>query len=186
MRTFLLSPANCRGKRAAHLFRDAADFDLAVRLRTPEGAPLADVFSFVSGLYFRGKAAYARAFARPADAALVITGGRGLLPLDAPVTLADLLAFRDEEIDASNPAYREPLVEQLAARVASAGRRAEFVLLGSLATRKYLDPLGSVLGSRLLYPEPFLGMGDMQRGALMLRAVSAGVELPYARAVQPA
>src|SRR5207253_9073079 len=63
-RVFLLSPANCNGKRAQLTLREAADFDLARRLRA-EGAPLGELFSFVSGLYFRGKLAYALRFAQP-------------------------------------------------------------------------------------------------------------------------
>ena len=66
-RIFLLSPANCGGIRAKIVASPAATFDLATRLRSPAGAPLGEVFSFVSGLYFRGKLAYARRFARPPD-----------------------------------------------------------------------------------------------------------------------
>ena len=44
---------------------DRATFDLAVRLRGPGGAALGEVFSFMSGLYFRGKLAYARTFPAP-------------------------------------------------------------------------------------------------------------------------
>ena len=64
-RVFILSPASCAGQRARLVFNASARFDLAVRLRSPEGAALGDVFSFLSGLYFRGKLAYARAFAAP-------------------------------------------------------------------------------------------------------------------------
>jgi hypothetical protein len=64
-RVFLLSPADCSGKRARYLQNETAEFELAVRLRRPEGAALGEVFAFVSSLYFRGKLAYARAFARP-------------------------------------------------------------------------------------------------------------------------
>ena len=66
---FLLSPANCGGKRARIVMSEKASFELALRLRSTEGAPIGDVFAFLSGLYFRGKLAYARAFARPPDAA---------------------------------------------------------------------------------------------------------------------
>ena len=59
---FLLSPASCGGKRAALLFNDRAEFDIARRVREGTGAPLGEVFSFLSGLYFRGKITYARAF----------------------------------------------------------------------------------------------------------------------------
>ena len=73
---FILSPANCSGKRAGILMRPQAEFDLAVRLRTT-GAPIAEIFSFMSGLYFRGKVAYARAFASPPAA---VTGVHVIVP----------------------------------------------------------------------------------------------------------
>src|SRR5438270_1706544 len=64
-RIFLLSPASCGGKRAALLFNERAEFTVARRIRSEEGAPLGEVFSFLSGLYFRGKLNYARAFENP-------------------------------------------------------------------------------------------------------------------------
>ena len=67
-RIFLLSPVNCAGKRARQLMSDAAQFTLARELREG-GAQLGDVFTFCSELYFRGKVAYARRFARPPNAA---------------------------------------------------------------------------------------------------------------------
>jgi hypothetical protein len=112
-RIFLLSPAHCGGKRASYLLNDAATFNVARAIRRPGGAPLADVFSFLSGLYFRGKVAYARAFARPSagtEGALVITSNRGLLPLDTPLTVEALRAFGCVDIDAGDHRYREPLV----------------------------------------------------------------------------
>src|SRR5437016_6561441 len=87
-RVFLLSPANCGGERAQLLFSPRASFDLALRLRTPGGAPLGEVMSFVSGLYFRGKLTYATRFGVP----LVITPHAGLRLPDEPVTLARLRA----------------------------------------------------------------------------------------------
>ena len=83
---FLLSPAHCGGRRAQLLLRPGASFALAEAVRG--GAPLGDVFSFLSGLYFRGKLAYARAFARHAaapHAVLVIAPGRGLVPPETVV-----------------------------------------------------------------------------------------------------
>ncbi len=53
------------------------------------------------------------------------------------------------------------------------------VLLGSVATAKYLDVLSGVFGDRLSFPSDFVGRGDMSRGALMLRAAAAGAELEY-------
>src|SRR5512142_1273757 len=64
-RIFLISPATCSGLRARMLVSPAARSDLAAAIQSPQGAALGDVFTFLSGLYFRGKLAYARAFARP-------------------------------------------------------------------------------------------------------------------------
>jgi hypothetical protein len=181
-RIFLLSPAHCGGKRAAVLLRPAAAFDLAELLRSPEGAPLVEVFSFVSGLYFRGKAAYAERFAAPPaglPGALVITTTRGLLPPDTRVHPSDLEEFAAVSIDPRDPRYREPLERDLARLASDAPAECRFVLLGSVATAKYVELLLAAFGERLLFPAPFAGMGDMQRGALLLRAAREGVELPY-------
>jgi hypothetical protein len=180
-RVFLLSPARSDGKRAALLSRPAAGFDLAVRLRTA-GAPLGEVFSFTSGLYFRGKLAYARAFARPPEgcpAALVIAPGRGLLSADEVVTPADLRAFGRVPVDEDEPRYRAPLEAAVASVLGGLSPRDEVVLLGSIATEKYLGVLAPVLGERLRFPREFVGRGDMSRGALMLRCVAARSELAY-------
>ena len=63
-RIFLLSPARSDGERAKLLVRREARFDLALRLRSKAGVPLGEVYTFLSGLYFRGKLAYARSFGR--------------------------------------------------------------------------------------------------------------------------
>jgi hypothetical protein len=179
-RIFLLSPASCSGKRAQLLKRAAAEFPLAVRLRSREGAPLGEVFAFVSGLYFRGKLAYAEAFANTDRAAvLVITPDRGLVPPATIITLADLHAFADVDIDAANPAYRDPLVRSAAAIAAGLEADAEVVLLGSVATDKYAAVLGDVFGDRLRFPAEFAGRGDMSRGGLLLRCVDENRELTY-------
>jgi hypothetical protein len=179
-RVFLLSPAHCGGKRAALLLRDAADFPLAVRLRSAEGIPLGEAFSFLSGLYFRGKLAYASRFARPcggASGVQVITANRGLVAADTRVGLEDLRAFGSVDIQAEDPRYRQPLVRDIA-RLAR-DPSVELVLLGSVATGKYVDVLLDIVGERLLFPSAFLGRGDMSRGALLLRAVGEDRELAY-------
>jgi hypothetical protein len=179
-RVFLLSPAHCGGKRAALLLRDAADFPLAVRLRSAEGISLGEAFSFLSGLYFRGKLAYASRFARPcggADGVQVITANRGLVAAETRVGLEDLRAFGSVDIQADDPRYREPLVRDIA-RLAE-DPTVELVLLGSVATGKYVDVLLDVVGGRLLFPSELLGRGDMSRGALLLRAAGEGRELAY-------
>jgi hypothetical protein len=181
-RIFVLSPANAGGERAKLVFNDRARFDLAVRLRTPEGAALGDVFSFLSGLYFRGKLAYARAFASPpagASGVLVITPNEGLLRAEEPVTIARLRRFAGVPIDAAEPRYRRPLARHARALARSLGPDAEVVLLGSIATGKYVDVLQEVFGERLRFPGDFVGRGDMSRGGLLLRCVREGRELDY-------
>ena len=183
-RIFLLSPAHCGGKRATWLLRDQAAFPLAVRLREPEGIPLGEAFSFLSGLYFRGKLAYAARFGRPLPGygpAQVITANRGLLPADTRVSVADLRSFGTLDIRSDDPRYREPLLRDIT-RIAR-DPAVEIVLLGSVATGKYVDVLLDAVGDRLLFPREFTGRGDMSRGALMLRAAREGVELEYDRIV---
>jgi hypothetical protein len=179
-RIFLLSPAHCGGKRAAILLNERAPFPLAQRLHSSSGVTLGEAFSFLSGLYFRGKLAYAARFALPPvdqRGVLVITTDRGLLAADAPVGSRELREFGTVDIRADHPGYREPLARDLARLSQEAD--AEVVLLGSVATGKYVDVLLEFLGERLLFPREFVGRGDMSRGALLLRAVREGKELAY-------
>jgi hypothetical protein len=180
---FLLSPADCRGERAAMLADPRAQFPLARQLQTPDGAPLGDVFAFLSALYFRGKLAYARAFAQaPAGlpGVLVITPGDGLCRDSERVSAQRLRALATVPIDHENPYYCEPLVRDARALEQLGGDSARFVLLGSVASAKYVEPLLSVFGERLLFPSDFVGRGDMSRGGLLLRSAREGRELPYA------
>jgi len=183
-RVFLLSPAHCDGLRARRLLDDGARSDLAQRLRSADGVPLGELMSFMSGLYFRGKLAYARAFARPprrTDGALVITPGAGLRPADEPVTLDAVRRIAAVRVDAANPAFRASLEADACALVGRVGRRGQVVLLGSIASAKYVDPLLGVFGEQLLFPPSFVGRGDMSRGGLLLRSARAGEELAYAK-----
>jgi hypothetical protein len=160
------------------LLREQARFDLALRLRGNGGAPLGEVFSFLSGLYFRGKLAYALRFAQPSDV-LVITSCAGLRSPDEPVRRRNLLRFAEVPIDADERRYRAPLKRDARRLDDSAGEDAEIVLLGSIATGKYVDTLLSVFGPRLLFPGDFVGRGDMSRGGLLLRSAREGRELTY-------
>ncbi|HEU0013172.1 MAG TPA: hypothetical protein VFQ45_05785 [Longimicrobium sp.] len=182
-RVFLLSPAYCGGKRAQLVMRDAASFPLARQLRAPEGAPLGDVFSFLSGLYFRGKMAYVKAFDRPPDGlpgALVITSTRGLVPPESRITLDVLREFAEVgEVAVGNVRYQGPLEEHMRAVDAAATPDTLFVLLGSIASDKYVRVLTDIVGERLVFPPDFVGRGDMSRGGLMLRAAESGKELEY-------
>ena len=181
-RIFLLSPASSSGERARLVFNPHAQFPLALALRSPEGAPLGDVFTFLSGLYFRGKLGYARAFARPPDrvpGVVVITPSEGLVSPESPVTLDRLRAWAAVPIDAGEPRYRRPLLRDARLVDAAAGPRCEVVLLGSIASGKYVDLLLDVFGERLLFPSAFVGRGDMSRGGLLLRCTDERRELEY-------
>ncbi|HEY1250660.1 MAG TPA: hypothetical protein VGH97_05690 [Thermoanaerobaculia bacterium] len=182
-RVFLISPASCSGERARILLRDAARFDLALRIRNATGAPLGEVFAFLSGLYFRGKLTYARRFAeQAADSAgtFVITARSGLRPPEEAVRIRDLRRFAEVDIDARDLRFRRPFLRDARALAARLGPDAEVVLLGSIATGKYVDVLLDVFGARLLFPRDFVGRGDMSRGGLLLRHARAGRELDYA------
>jgi hypothetical protein len=179
---FLLSPASLGGERARILLRETAEFPLARQLRSPGGSPVGEVFAFLSGLYFRGKAAYARAFARPprdAAGALVITAGGGLVGLDQPVDAVVLRAMVGVPIDHREQRYLEPLLRDAVELKRRCGPSCGVVLLGSVATGKYVEPLQAVFGERLLFPTAFVGRGDMSRGGLLLRCADAGLELDY-------
>jgi hypothetical protein len=180
-RIFLLSPANVGGERAALLFNERAGFSLARRLRTREGAPVGEVFSFVSGLYFRGKLTYASRFGQPPEGVggvWIITPSRGLIPPDTPATLSLLRRFADVDIHLDEARYRRPLARS--AQALAADPNVDAILLGSIATGKYVDILLSAFGERLLFPVDFVGRGDMSRGALLLRSAREGRELDYA------
>jgi hypothetical protein len=183
-RVFLLSPAHCGGERAQVVLREEARFDLARRLRTREGAPLGEVFSFLSGLYFRGKLAYARFFERPMvglGGIMVITPCQGLRSPDIRVGRSLLRRYARVDIDPSDARYRRPLLRDartLAARLKDHPDW-EVVLLGSVASGKYVEPLTAVFGNRLVFPPAFVGRGDMSRGGLLLRCVTEAQELDY-------
>ena len=176
MPIFLLSPARCDGKRAKILLNPSATFPLAVRLREPEGAPIGEVFAFLSGLYFRGKLAYAGAFGPRSS--YVITTDRGLVDPNSRVMRADLEAFASVDLAEAGEDFLVPFTRD-ATRIARESLTEPVVLLGSIATKKYVDPLLRVFGDRLLFPGDFVGRGDMSRGGLLLRQVDAGRELAY-------
>lgn len=181
-RIFLLSPASLRGKRAGYLI-SGGESDLARRLRSSEGASLGELFTFVSSLYFRGKLAYARAFADPPPGvagALVITPGLGLRPPEERVSLDDFRLIAQVPIDAEDERYREPLERDARDLAGRAGPAPVVVLLGSVATSKYAEVLLPIFGSRLRFPAAFVGRGDMSRGGLMLRSAEERKELEYA------
>jgi hypothetical protein len=180
-RVFLLSPANTSAIRGRLLLNRNSEFELAQRMLR-QGAPLGEIFSFISSLYFRGKAAYAEAFSKPQPgfpATLVITASRGLLPPETVITLDDLLEMSAVPIDPADARYRDPLCQNARALARVLPADCQIVLLGSVASGKYVDPLLEIFGNNLMFPEQFVGRGDMSRGGLMLRCVRAGLELDY-------
>jgi hypothetical protein len=181
-RVFLLSPARCDGERAKLLIDPQGASALAARLREPHGAPLGEVFSFLSSLYFRGKLTYARAFADPprgAAPALVISADRGLVSPDDHVRRDDLVAFSSVDIGRGDERYLTPLRRDATALVRAIDDSTLVVLLGSVATGKYVDTLLDTFGNRLVFPPVFVGRGDMSRGGLLLRRAREGRELDY-------
>jgi len=144
--------------------------------------PLGELFAFVSGLYFRGKLAYARTFAKAppsTSAVFVITTSHGLVPPERVITRLDVKRMTLVPIDPADGRYRDPLSRDIRAIAESSKQDCEIVLLGSIATPKYVEPLLEVLGERLLFPSEFVGRGDMSRGGLMLRCVKSGKQLAY-------
>jgi hypothetical protein len=164
-----------------------ARFALAEELRSRRGARLGDIFEFVSGLYFRGKRAYAMRFAAPPepDNAVVgcgvhiITPNAGLRSPDTYVTRRAIRAFATTEVDPGNASYRRPLETSARALAREVGPDCDVVLLGSVASPKYVSVLLDIFGDRLRFPVEFVGRGDMSRGGLLLRCARDGQELAY-------
>lgn len=182
-RVFLLSPASLGGARGRRLLAGGGGGPCVERLHRGGAVPLCEIYLAISTLYFRGKLEYAQRYGRRAGrepGVLLITPDRGLLEASHPVVLDDVRRFAGTAIDREEPRYLEPLLasaERLrSSLVAAAG---DLVLLGSIASPKYVEPLLGVFGERLLVPEAFIGRGDMSRGGLLLRAVAAGRELAY-------
>jgi len=180
-RLFFLSPARLDGARAHIIMRDQAAFDVAIRLRQGK-ATLGEVFSFMSGLYFRGKLFYAKAFVPPALRAsriFIITSGAGLVAADTRVTREEVKKLAGVGIDDENHLYALPLKRDAQELAKTIGPDCLVILLGSVATSKYSGPLTEVFGERLLFPAEFVGRGDLSRGGLLLRAALSGKELRY-------
>ena len=181
---FLLSPANTSGVRAKQLISPRADFEAARLYRSQDGVPIAIAFAFMSSLYFRGKIGYALHFARPSLAVggygvYVITPGFGLVPPDWRLTPDRMKVMSRMPIDTGKRNYRKPLERDARALAGSLEDDAQVILLGSVASGKYIDIFWPIFEKRMRFPAAFAGLGDMSRGGLMLRAVRADRELEY-------
>ena len=179
MRIFLLSPARLDGRRAKTIFDPKTPFALAMGLRTQEGVPIGQVYRYLSGLYFRGKLAYAEAFAEPppgtwvGSGVLVITPNRGIIPAETRVTIEHLESFAETDIHQEEPRFTKPFTRDARLLDEVLAPDDELILLGSVASGKYVEPLLEVFGERLAFPSDFVGRGDMSRGGLLLRSVAS-------------
>ncbi len=178
IRVFLLSPAYCGGRRAGIALKPDSELAIASQLR--DGTlELGAAFAFFSGLYFRGKLAYAQKFAPDMTATLIITPTRGLMSPRERVTPELIREFAAVDIAAADLRYRGPLERDVKLLARDLAADATVVLLGSVSSGKYVDLLLPLLGNRLRYPTAFIGRGDMSRGGLLLRCVAEGQELHY-------
>jgi hypothetical protein len=177
-RVFLLSPANLNGLRAKQLTSPRANFEAAQLYRSPQGVPIALAFAFMSALYFRGKITYALHFGG-VENTRVIAPGFGLVRPDWPITPERMKVLARTEVDVKKRNYRKPLERDAKELADSLPQDAEVVLLGSVASGKYVDVMWPIFGDRLVFPAMFAGLGDMSRGGLLLRAARANRELEY-------
>jgi hypothetical protein len=164
------------------ILSDRAEFELARKLRDKRGAPIAEVFTFLSGLYFRGKIEYATRFALPppgTPGVFVITPTRGLFDAGTRNRLDDQREFATVDIHKDDPRYRAPLERDARVLTRKLPLHSEIILLGSIATGKYVNVLVAAFGGRLRFPADFVGRGDMSRGGLMLRCAVDRQELSY-------
>ncbi|MFP5284632.1 MAG: hypothetical protein ACLGI9_02740, partial [Thermoanaerobaculia bacterium] len=132
----------------------------------------------------RGKIAYARRFAQPpgglpSSGVLVIAPGFGFVPEGWHIDRERMETLRRTPIDLKNPDYCEPMRQHSEMLRDALPDDTRLVLLGSIATGKYVDLLLPVFGDRLLFPRCFVGIGDMSRGSVLLRAVREDQELEY-------
>jgi len=177
-RIFLLSPANTSGERARQLLSPHAKSDAAQLYRTEEGVPVAIAFAFLSALYFRGKITYAMHFGG-VENTLVIAPGFGLVPPTWCITAERMKVMSRTPVDIRKRNYRKPLERDARALAEKLDADAQVVLLGSVASGKYIDILWPIFGNHLRFPTAFAGLGDMSRGGLLLRAARANRELAY-------
>ena len=109
----------------------------------------------------------------------VITPTRGLVDAQKRITLEDLREFAEVDIDQDDPRYPKPLERDVRLLAKKLSSRCEVILLGSIASKKYVDLLLGTFGERLHFPADFVGRGDMSRGGLLLRSAADRQELNY-------
>ena len=166
------------------LLNPRARFDLAVKLQSG-GAPSVRSIRSSAACISGARSPTPGHFQSPppgVPASLVITPGAGLIPPETLVTESELRTLAETDIHQDEPRYREPLERDARMLCTAAGPDCQFILLGSIATAKYMAPLLDCFGDRLVFPGDFVGRGDMSRGGLMLRCAREGRELDYVAA----
>jgi hypothetical protein len=95
------------------------------------------------------------------------------------MTMLEMQGLAKNQIDLSDKRYCCTLrrsAEEIAGKLV---KQSQVVLLGSIATGKYVDLLLEVFDERLLFPVEFVGRGDMSRDGLLLRCAYDKLELSY-------
>ncbi len=181
---YLISPADCSGHRAALLLKGGGNREIAAGLRSRAGVPIGNLFSFVSGSYFRGKLLYAKAFATSSASGggvYVIVPGRGLGVPEAHIRLADLREIAAVPVHRDVDRYVKPLLKDAKRLARRLSKHDAVVFLGSIASDKYTSVLHTAFENLLHVPRAFIGRGSLSRGSLLLRAAKAGQRLAYVR-----
>ena len=99
--------------------------------------PLGEVFTYLSALYFRGKLAYAQAYAAPppgCPGVWIITPTAGLVPHDVLIRLPKLRGFGRVPIHLKNRLYCSSLRRSARKLAGDIGPNCELILLGSIGT----------------------------------------------------
>jgi hypothetical protein len=103
----------------------------------------------------------------------------GLVPHDMLIRMSTLRIFSRGAINVTNRRYCSSLQCSAKQLVRQVGSECEVVLLGSIASGKYLMLLSPIFARWLRVPAEFIGRGDMSRGGLLLRCVNDNRELTY-------
>ena len=128
-----------------------------------QGAPLGDVFTFVSGLYFRGKLAYARRFASPPEPRIRRRLGRARHHAERRAPQPETPVTRRRAARLRRRRRRSRPTRATGGRSSGArarwlreiGADCEVVLLGSIASPKYVDVLLDDLRRAPAVPDRF-------------------------------
>jgi len=102
-----------------------------------------------------------------------------LVDVRTKISLTDLREFAEVDIHEDDPRYRKPLARDARKLARNLTDACEVILLGSVATGKYVDVLLENFQHRLRFPADFVGRGDMSRGGLLLRCAVDKTELTY-------